>query len=176
MNSHTNFQAAEGNAITRLLINRNGLIVGEERDPETNKASLFAVDITRDSSLWSNVTIDEPWWFGLIDLTDEAAYLQRYAEGPLPTAAGVTAIDLSSGRVLWSLPRVAYHQEAAGEVILLQQGILQQQYFAVDSRTGEHIRKINVEDLPPRTETDLRHLSFPSVIAPDETSATETLS
>ena len=90
------------------------------------------------------------------------------AEGPLPTPSGVSSIDLSVGAVRWTLPKVAYFAEAGEEVVLLQQGMLQEQYLAVDRVTGEMTRRMGTAELPQRRTDEFTHLTFPSVVDPQE--------
>jgi hypothetical protein len=173
LNSHTIFQAAQGNSIWKLLCNPSGILVGEERNPQTRETSFFAVDLNGGSTLWSDLHLEEKWWLSILEITERSLYVQHYAEGPLPTPSGVTCIDLQRGEARWSIPNAAYFTEEGNETILLQQGMLQQQYFAVDITSGEMLRKINVEELPLQRNDTLEHLSFPSMIDVQETGSSE---
>lgn len=173
LNSHTIFETARGNSIWKLLCNASGILVGEERDPEKRETSFFAIDLAGGTTLWSGLRLEEKWWLSILELTEKSMYVQHYAEGPLPTPSGVTCIDLQAGEAKWSLPNVAYFKEAGEETIMLQQGMLQHQYFAVDTANGEMLRKLNVEDLPARPEDRLEHLAFPTMIDIEETPSGE---
>jgi hypothetical protein len=173
LNSHTIFQAAAGNSIWKLLCNASGILVGEERDPETRVTSFFAIDLNDGRRRWSDLHLGEKWWLSILEITEMSLYIQHYAEGPLPTPSGVTCIDLQLGEARWSVPNVAYFTEEGDEAILLQQGMLQQQYFVVDIKSGEMLRKINAEDLPQQRSETLEHLSFPSMIDVHETGSSE---
>jgi hypothetical protein len=173
INSHTLFQAEQDRSIWKLLCSTEGILVGEERHTQDRETSLFAYDLGRNTLLWCGLELDDKWWLSAIEITRDSLYVQHYAEGPLPTPAGVTSIDLLAGKVRWTQPRVAYYAESAGVVILLQQGMLQEQYLAVDLLTGEMTRRITTDELPPRNPDDFAHLTFPALIEPDETESGE---
>lgn len=126
-----------------------------------------------DTLLWSGLSLEDKWWLSIVELTETALHLQHYAEGPLPTPSGVTSIDMHSGTIRWTLPRVAYVAEADSEVILHQQGILQEQYLAVDKISGEMTRRVGTDELPARDPNEFDHLLFPAIIDPQETGTPE---
>jgi hypothetical protein len=173
LNSHTLFQAQPESSIWKLLCSPEGILVGEERNSHTRETSLFAYDLQTQSLLWSGVALAEKWWLNIVDVTKTSLYIQHYAEGPLPTPSGVTSLDLRSGSIGWSEPRVSYFAEFNSEVILLQQGMLQEQYLAVDAATGEHLRRVDPIDLPRRDPDEFTHLTFPSIIDPAELASGE---
>jgi hypothetical protein len=173
LNSHTLFQAGQDSSIWKLLVNPQGILAGEERNTLTRETSLFAYDLTGRHLLWSGVALEDKWWLSLIEITGKSLIIQHYAEGPLPTPSGVSSIDLLAGTVRWTLPLVAYFAEASGEAILLQQGMLQEQYLAVDRITGEMTRRMSIADLPPRNPNEFSHLTFAHAIDPQELGSSE---
>ena len=169
LNSHTLFQARADSSIWKLLCSPAGVLTGEERNTSTRETSLFAYDLRAGRPLWSGVALEDKWWLSLVEMTESSLYIQHYAEGPLPTPSGVSSIDLPSGRAKWSMSKVAYFAEAGEEVILLQQGMLQEQYLGVDQANGEMTRRITADELPPRSSDEFTHLTFPAVVDPQET-------
>jgi hypothetical protein len=154
-------------------VSPQGILAGEERNTLTRETSLFAYDLIFGKLLWSGLSLEDKWWLSLIELTENSLYVQHYAEGPLPSPSGVTSIGLSSGTVRWTQPRVAYFAEASDEVILLQQGMLQEQYLAVDAITGEMTRRLSTADLAPRDPNEFSHLTFAHAIDPRELASSE---
>lgn len=174
LNSHTLFQAQPESSIWKLLCSAEGILVGEERNSHTRRTSLFAFDLKGQRELWSGLTLEDPWWLSIVEVTKTSLYIQHYAEGPLPTPSGVTSINLLSGTVRWTQPRASYFAESGVGVILLQQGMLQEQYLAVDPATGEMLQRLTRGDLPKRDPEEFTHLAFPSIINPQEVASSDT--
>src|SRR6188768_3950509 len=87
------FAAAEGSIIWKLLISPEGILAGEERDPENKTGSLFAIDVRQGRTLFRDKQIDEPWWFNSEQATRENIYIHKFRKPDMPEPQGITALN-----------------------------------------------------------------------------------
>lgn len=164
--SSTLFEATEGKSIWKLLVSPQGVLIGEERDVERRLTSFFAYNLQAKQLLWSDVKLSELWWLSVLEVTCDSLYIQHYAQGPLPTPSGVSRIDLNTGLVAWTIPGVAYHSETDDEVILLQQGMMREHFFAANRSTGEITRGLDASEV--QLASPPQHLTFASLTEPQD--------
>lgn len=76
--------------------------MGEARDKDAKRVSFFAIDGSTGVPLWQNLGFEEPWWIGIEDVTDEVLLLHKFASPDMPQHRGIIALELKTGKRLWS--------------------------------------------------------------------------
>jgi hypothetical protein len=123
--------------VWKLLISPVGILCGEERDTESKRASLFALDVRSGSVLWRNAVIDEAWWFNSERATEASIYIQKFRKPDMPEPKGIIALDIHNGSVRWEQPDVSMLFEYDAKVYAQREGFGRKEFFALDNTTGE---------------------------------------
>lgn len=131
------FSAAPGSIIWKLLISPDGILAGEERDPENKTGTLFAIDVEQGTTLFRDKQIDEPWWFNSEQATRENIYIHKFRKPDMPEPRGVTALNVKTGELRWEQPDVSMLFELDGKLYSQRDGYGGKEFFALDSLTGE---------------------------------------
>jgi hypothetical protein len=131
------WEVTPGATLWKLEVTSRGRLVGEARDIESKRVSLFSIDLDSGSLLFSGRTLDEPWWVALDGVVGEIAIVHRYPKPDMPNVLGASAIDAATGELLWSddLLRVVC---GTPEIILAQRGASTDapRLVFIDARTG----------------------------------------
>jgi len=137
---------SENEMIWKLLISRSGILVGEERDVEAKRGSVFAIDVRTGRVLWRGLELEQPWWFGVEKATENTLIVHSFRKPDLPEASGITAIDLLSGAIMWQDRELAYLFESGGRAFAMRQGFTRREFFALDLRTGTVVEEFGEDD------------------------------
>lgn len=136
------WEVSPGATLWKLEVTPRGRLIGEARDLESKRMSLFGVDLEEGSLLFSQRELDEPWWIALDAIVGEIAIAHRYPKPDMPSSLGATAIDAATGDVLWSdqTLRVVCGTD---EILLAEKGVaLESAHFVfVDARTGAELER-----------------------------------
>ena len=133
--------------IWRLLPTERGQFVGEERDIEGKAVSFFCVRQDTGALQWGNLRLREPWWIGIEAVHNDLVLLHQYAVPDFPDHKKIHALDLSTGRLLWSNEDFKY-LFAYGDNIYcsgeLPDGPL---YVELDSMSGRQNRELDAQEV-----------------------------
>jgi hypothetical protein len=131
------WEVTPGATLWKLEVTPAGRLVGEARDIEAKRMSLFAIDLSTGSLLFSDRALDEPWWVALEAVAGEIAIVHRYPKPDMPNVLGAAAIDAASGELLWSDDslRIVCGTE---EILLAQRGASTDapRLLFIDARSG----------------------------------------
>lgn len=129
------FQAS--GTIWRILFSPNDFIIGEERDQDRKIVRLFAINAADGKVLWVERELPEPWWTEIEACTESTIFVSEYAQPDLPIHAGITALDLQTGEVLWRNPGVTFYFELTGALIVKKEEITGTRFLKLGAQTGE---------------------------------------
>ncbi|MEW6511363.1 MAG: DUF4905 domain-containing protein [Bacteroidota bacterium] len=87
--------------IWRLQPAAGGMLVGEERDLTAKTVAFFCIDLSNGRALWKEKDFGEQWWTGIEAVYRDTLILHGYATPDLPEPKGITAVDITTGRLLW---------------------------------------------------------------------------
>lgn len=168
------YAAAKGSVIWRLVISPTGILAGEERNPEEKNGSLFAFDVPNGKTLWSDVKLDEPWWFSADRITRDNLYIHRFRKPDMPEPLGIIVLDAQTGKERWEQPDVSMLFELDGKVYAQREAFGRTEFFAIDAISGEVLEAFgserdNILALQPLASIADEHsiYSYP-IIATDE--------
>jgi len=100
--------------VWRLLLSTSGICVGETRDQHKKEVSFFALNALSGEVLWANRVFDELWWIGIEAVTKDVLLLHTYAQPDRPEHKGILAVELATGKRMWTQSDVTYwfsHEE-----------------------------------------------------------------
>ncbi len=130
----------------RLVPSSDGLLVGEDRQAEAKSVTFFCIDRKSGVPLWTGVAMDEHWWVGIEDVGHCVLFLHGYQSPDMPMHLGITALDLSNGKVLWRREELRYLETADDKVYAAAINRSDDPNIVeVDSTTGTIIREIDAE-------------------------------
>ena len=151
--------------IWRLVFADPELIVGETRDLDKKLASFFCLNHRDGSTLWEGVTFEEKWWIGTEAIHRDRVLLHGFATPDMPVHKGVTAVDVFTGKVVWSNQDVAFY-DAVNDSVIVSKGALDgRSLLELDGRTGRLLstwgEDMDIPDKPtPQAGTGV--LMFPA--------------
>jgi hypothetical protein len=79
-------------------------LVGEVRVPDTKQVKYFCLDRASGIPLWTELNPQGTWWSGIEAIGEGVVLFHGFASPDLPLHRGLYAVDLLSGRSLWSNP------------------------------------------------------------------------
>ncbi len=162
---------AEG-IIWRLHPAGGGLILGEERNIESRTATFFCVD--QSGTLWKRKNFGEQWWTGIETVHRGVLFLYGFATPDLPGRRGITAVDCSTGELLWINNDLTFIAAAGNAVYASRDEIDGPVVFEVDIRTGSQVREVGRGSdavlQVSRTGDDVDDTEYPQVLLDEDVS------
>jgi hypothetical protein len=83
-------------------------LVGEVRVPETKEVKYFCLDRTSGIPLWAELNPQGTWWSGIEAIGEGVVLFHGFASPDLPLHKGLYAVDVLSGKSLWSNPAARF--------------------------------------------------------------------
>ncbi len=131
--------------IWRLLC-EGSVLVGDVRDTESKTASFFALDVASGAVRWRDVTVDGGWWVGMQTIARDTLVVHGYEKPDMPIAKGITAIDLATGKVLWSDSERTLHFMSNGKAYAQRASFRTRSFEELDLRTGATITEYGSDE------------------------------
>ncbi|MBI1806094.1 MAG: DUF4905 domain-containing protein [Ignavibacteria bacterium] len=131
----------------RLIPAENGYFVGEDRDVDAKRVSFFCLDQRTGNVLWEGVQFGEPWWIGIEAVYHEKVFLHEYAAPDMPEHKKIYALDLRSGKTLWSNGEMKFIFAHDGRVYGSKDTLDRRVFFEVDAETGNIINEVDASYL-----------------------------
>ncbi len=162
---------AEG-IIWRLHPAAGGLILGEERNIESRTATFFCVD--QSGTLWKRKNFGEQWWTGIESVHRGVLFLYGFATPDLPGRRGITAVDCSTGDLLWINNTLTFIAPGGDTIYTSQDAIDGPVVAEIDCRTGSLVREVgrgsDAAREVPRTGDGLEDTAYPQVLLDEDAS------
>ncbi len=90
------------------MLSPDGKIIGESRDADAKRLSYFCVDDRTGETFWEGKNFGEEWWMGMEGVQEGVLLLHGFAKPDMPQHQRITAVDVATGKVLWSNPEITY--------------------------------------------------------------------
>jgi hypothetical protein len=150
----------------RLLPSAEGYIVGEDRDIERKSVSFFCVERTSGRVFWKDLMLDEHWWISLDTIFQNLLFVHTFASPDMPQPRGIFAIDLSSGKTLWSNDEMTLISVSSDGLYAASQRDFERSVHQLDPLTGTMIRDVGSNEMEQKlaslTASDVRaFLEYP---------------
>ena len=146
------------------------MLVGEERNIESRTTSFFCVD--RSGTLWKGKNFGEQWWTGIEAVHGGVLYLYGFATPDLPGRKGITAVDCSTGKVLWKSRDLTFIGGAGDRIYSSRETPGGPVVCEIDHRTGALISDVGQGESAigqvSRASNDADDVEFPQVLSDDD--------
>jgi outer membrane protein assembly factor BamB len=130
-----------GGVIWSLRSTPAGMIVGEERDQEKREARFFCLNGMTGEVVWERLTLSQPWWTGIDAIHESVIFFHDFAKPDLPEHAHIHAVDLMTGKHLWSNTEVSFWFAYKEKVYGTRMNFESRSASAFDVRTGALIEE-----------------------------------
>ena len=131
--------------VWRVLPTEAGVFVGEERDLQEKQVSFFCVDRMTGEVLWRGISFDEGWWIGIEAVGSDRVFLHGFLKPDMPEHKKIFALDLFTGRTVWSNDDMRFILATEGSVFASKSTTNGQLTFELDLRTGSVLRSLENE-------------------------------
>ena len=132
--------------IWRIIPTDFGKIVGEERDVASKQARFFCLGQRTGEVFWADLTLEEQWWIGIESVHRDLVLFHGFSTPELPEHKMITAVDLLTGKTLWSNRELAFVAATDDSVFAMSNATLGRTYCELDNRTGEKMRAVSSDD------------------------------
>ena len=124
----------------RVVPAGSGLLLGEVRTEDRKNAWFFCLEERTGHVLWERLDFGLGWWCGVEAVSGGLVFLHGFASPDLPVHKSVHAVDLRTGRLLWSAQGLRF-VKAGGDTVYAQEETLAGSIlFELDARTGARHR------------------------------------
>lgn len=123
--------------IWRLLCSSDNRIVGEDRDQRLKSVSFFCLEAQSGEPLWEGLRLDESWWISIELIQDGVLFINEFIKPDLPEQGKIHAIDVETGKLLWTNSELNMLFVAGGRVYASRALFDRHLYFALDLKTGQ---------------------------------------
>ncbi len=130
----------------RLFPAKSGELIGESRDQEKKLASFFALDSRTGDRLWEGLTLDEPWWVGIEDVTEGVLVLHKFGSPDMPGHRGIIGVDLRRGRAIWTNDELTFWFAYKQSIYAHKLAFERNQVYEIDALSGRLTREIASEE------------------------------
>lgn len=157
------WQFSARHILWRVMFSEHGHIVCEDRDTEAKSAQFFCIDTANNTVLWENKNFGEPWWIGLSAITRDRLYLHGFKKPDMPGQKNITAVDLSSGNILWNNTECAFTALQPPYVYGYKDMFERRLYYRVDDQTGTVLEELQnlPDDIVPNLQYEKTDFIFP---------------
>ena len=133
--------------IWRIIVASDQHIVGEARNVQTKNVSFFCLDVATGRPLWQEATFGEQWWIGIEFAVAGTLFLHSYATPEMPVHKGIIAVDVLSGKQLWSNADAKFECAERDSVYSSRPTVFGIVFSQLDARTGTVVREISENDV-----------------------------
>ena len=127
--------------IWRLFAATSGELIIEARDQDAKRTAFLALDGDTGIPCWQDLVLDEPWWIGIEDVSGGVLLLHKFASPDMPQHQGIIAIELRTGKVLWSNNELIYWFAHENSVFAHRMMFDKRIVSELDLQTGQSIRE-----------------------------------
>lgn len=132
--------------IWRIVPTKSGRIAGEERDLTNKTVSFFCLNLTTGEVQWERLNYGEQWWMSIEAASETRVFLHRFATPDLPQHRGIVAVDIASGRSVWSRDDITFFQLGVTSLLAYKDSLEGKEVLELDTDTGEIIRSLGSSD------------------------------
>lgn len=144
--------------IWKIVFTDKGLLVGEARTLDTKQVSFFCIDASTGVLFWEGATFGEQWWIGIEAICGEILFLHKYATPTMPEHKGIIAVDVASGRRMWTHEEMTFEFGTEDFVVASRNSMRGFQFFRLEVATG-----ITSGELSRAEAKSLRHKSTSNI-------------
>ena len=118
----------------------SGILFVELRNSEEKKVAFGAADLHTGQIFFNDVTTPERWLTGIEAAYNGVLLVHNYLSENGPVHKGLTAIDGTSGKTIWSNYTMAFDHLSVNGPVVYNAQIQPKKLFLADVKTGETLR------------------------------------
>lgn len=123
-------------------------LVGEVRVSETKQVKYFCLDRASGIPLWAGLNPLGTWWSGIEAIGDGVVLFHGFASPDLPLHKGLYAVDVLSGKSLWSNPDARFLGLQSSTLLVSVDAPEKRAYRELDLSSGAVVRDYGGEGDP----------------------------
>ena len=130
--------------IWKLEIDQHrNLLYAETRETENRQALFYGFNLNTCTLTFADVTQPENWLTGIEGSYNGVLFLHGYQSAQSPVHKGITAIDGTSGKTVWSNYTYAIQHISTNGPVAFNTQIQPKHFFLLNAQTGAIIRAYN---------------------------------
>jgi len=133
--------------IWRILPAGVDYVVGEIRDGEKKTVSFFCVRLEDGRRCWEGNVIPEKWWAGIEAVHGNILFLHEYPVPSMPDHRKIFAIEIPTGKLLWTNEELAFSFGLDGKVYASKDLFERRAYYGLDAVTGTVGEEVPPEEI-----------------------------
>lgn len=168
------FTHARGLAVWRLLINKDGNLLIEERDTKIKEVFYQCYHLETGKQQLKNFRPDETFWLGVEEFRNEVIYFHRFRKPDMPWHKDIIAYSLPEKKILWENTELVFGFRVGSELYAYKQTFEGAQFFQLNGDTGTVVTDLGennplITELKGRSEAekDYSEYNFPSFYTPE---------
>lgn len=140
--------------IWKIIANQqNEILAIEVRNTELRSTSFSVLNIEKNTFLFQNITINEPWWLGMEAISEQYLFLHLYDSMLYAQHKGIVCISIAENKEIWKLPNhtfsrlsntyiYAQHKEGLQKIDVKTANILEKDAIFVDNPIQNHENEV----------------------------------
>ncbi|MAT38590.1 MAG: hypothetical protein CL946_03180 [Ectothiorhodospiraceae bacterium] len=137
----------------RIVISEGGYIVCELRNPEKKTTWFDCIDEQTGEPLWQGLTLEEPWWIGIEDVTKDWLFLHGFQKPDMPQHSSIVAVDIKTGKEVWRNNEVVFVAAREDKLYASKEGFEARKFLLLNPGDGSIIKELGTD---PAEVNDLR--------------------
>lgn len=132
--------------VWRIFPNHQKWIIAEIRNVVDKIASFKCIDASTGYLRWDNLQLTEKWWVGVEGIFGDVLILHEYERPDLPAHKKIIAIDIPTGKTLWSNDELLFISAGKNILIASRISFTSTQKLELDLLTGKTIRELDDDE------------------------------
>ncbi len=129
--------------IWRVFPNHQNYITVEVRNVIDKVVSFHCLDALTGLSKWDNINLSETWWIGIEGIFGDVVILHEYERPDLPAHKNIIAVDINTGKTLWSNDELIFVSSGDNILIASRNSFAATQKLKLNLLTGETLCELN---------------------------------
>lgn len=138
--------------IWRISPNHQNCIITEVRNITEKIVSFHCVNATTGQLRWDNLQLSQKWWIGIEGIFGDVLILHEYERPDLPAHKKIIAIDLNTGKIIWSNDELVFISSDNYYILAKKITFNSTQYLKLNLLTGELICELDENEFRTTSE------------------------
>lgn len=132
--------------VWRIFPNHQKWIIVEIRNVVDKMVSFKCIDAFAGHLRWENLQLTEKWWVGVEGIFGDVLILHEYERPDLPAHKNIIAIDITTGKTLWSNDELIFISSNNNTLIASRISFTSTQKLKFDLLTGKTICELDEDE------------------------------
>ncbi|MDP2208672.1 MAG: DUF4905 domain-containing protein [Bacteroidota bacterium] len=132
--------------IWRVFPNHQNCIITEVRNVTDKVVSYHCVNAVTGLSKWDNIQLSQTWWIGIEGIFGDVVILHEYERPDLPAHKKIIAVDINTGKTLWSNDELIFISSGNNYLIASRNSFAATQKLKLNLLTGDTLCELNEDE------------------------------